>query len=83
MAGYCAYEPTKALHALTPTDHLKRCYRYCFSHHTRHVRKLRGQVEEKVCTSMMALASAEALPAPIYDLVINTIRPGGKKAVGK
>ncbi|KIJ31740.1 hypothetical protein M422DRAFT_266489 [Sphaerobolus stellatus SS14] len=81
MAGYCAYEPTKALHALTPTDHLKRCYHYCFSHHTRHVRALRGQVEENVRTSMMALASAEELPAPIYDLVISTILSGGKKAV--
>ncbi|KIJ43707.1 hypothetical protein M422DRAFT_252951 [Sphaerobolus stellatus SS14] len=81
MAGYCAYEITKPLFALTPSDHLKRCYHYCFLHYTRNVGDLRGYVEEVVCTSMMRLASAEELPPAIYESIIATIRNGGKKAI--
>ncbi|KIJ41597.1 hypothetical protein M422DRAFT_255518 [Sphaerobolus stellatus SS14] len=81
MAGYCAYEPMKALHKLTPSDHLKHCFRYCFSHFTHHVREFHGEAEEKVCTCMMTLASSEELPAPVYDSVVSTILSGGKKAV--
>ncbi|KIJ37989.1 hypothetical protein M422DRAFT_259375 [Sphaerobolus stellatus SS14] len=81
MTGYCAYDITKPLHMLTPSDHLKRCYRYCFSHFTRHVHDLRSHVVENVRTAMMSLASAEELPLAVYTQIVATIRGGGKKAV--
>ena len=61
--GYCAYEQTKALYALSVYDHLKRLYRYWFSHYTCNVGELKGHIEGEVITAMMSLASADALPA--------------------
>jgi len=80
MAGYCAIEITKALQDLTEYEHLKRVYRLCFEHYVTKIQKLRGHVEEKVCTAMISLASAE--PLPDYNGTLAVIRAGGKKAAG-
>ncbi|KIJ46901.1 hypothetical protein M422DRAFT_249642 [Sphaerobolus stellatus SS14] len=79
MMGYCAYEQTKALHKLSAYDHLKRVYRYCFSHYIWHVVELRGHIEGEVLTAMMSLASADALPADVYEKILFIIHNSGKK----
>ncbi|KIJ25851.1 hypothetical protein M422DRAFT_273135 [Sphaerobolus stellatus SS14] len=81
MMGYCAYEQTKALHKLSAYDHLKRIYRYCFSHYIRHVGELKGHVDGEVLTAMMSLASADALPAHVYEKILFIIGNSGKKGI--
>ena len=81
MAGYCAIEWNKALHALTEYEHLARFYRYCFAHFTRNVTALRNHVSSEVRQAMMSLASAE--PLPDFEGTLQLIRTGGKKAAGK
>lgn len=82
MAGYCAYDIKVELRNLSPEDHLKRIYRYCFSHSTRRVKGLRGHVSDEVCTAMMSLASADALPDVLLKEAMALIRAGGKKSAG-
>ncbi|KIJ40774.1 hypothetical protein M422DRAFT_256193 [Sphaerobolus stellatus SS14] len=79
MMGYCAYEQTKAIHNLSAYDHLKRLYRYCFSHYTHHVGELRGYVEGEVLTAMMSLTSVDALPVHVYEKILHIIHNSGKK----
>jgi len=67
---------------LSREDHLKRIYRYCFSHSTRRIQGIRGHVADKVCTAMMSLSSSEALPDTVYKETLNLIRSGGKKSNG-
>ncbi|KAF8574339.1 hypothetical protein K439DRAFT_1420638 [Ramaria rubella] len=80
MAGYCSIEWSKALHSLTPYEHLARMYRYCFSHFTRNVHGLRAHVSANVRGAMMSIASAE--PLPDFKGTLKLIRSGGKKAIG-
>ncbi|KAF8584190.1 hypothetical protein K439DRAFT_1660868 [Ramaria rubella] len=79
MAGYCIIEWSKALHALTPYEHLARFYHYCFTHFIRNVLALKGQVSLKVCMAMLSIAMAEALPD--FKGMLQQIRQGGKKAI--
>ncbi|KAF8576627.1 hypothetical protein K439DRAFT_1655220 [Ramaria rubella] len=76
MAGYCSIEWNKALHALTPYEHLARFYRYCFAHFTRNVTGLR--IAPKIRNAMMSLALAE--PLPDLEGTLRLICTGGKKA---
>ncbi|KAF8572755.1 hypothetical protein K439DRAFT_1506051, partial [Ramaria rubella] len=76
MAGYCSIEWNKALHALTPYEHLAQFYRYCFAHFSRNVTSL--QIAPKVRQAMMSLASAE--PLPDLEGTLRLIRTGGKRA---
>ncbi|KAF8582118.1 hypothetical protein K439DRAFT_1511983 [Ramaria rubella] len=78
MSGYCAIEWTKALHVLTPYEHLARMYRYCFAHFVRNVLALKGVVTFEVQAAMMSLSSAE--PLPNFEGTLQLIRQGGKKA---
>ncbi|KAF8574781.1 hypothetical protein K439DRAFT_1624082 [Ramaria rubella] len=79
MAGYCVIERSKALHALTPYEHLARFYRYCFIHFVRNVLALKGQVSLEVCTAMLSIAAAEVLPD--FEGTLQQIHQGGKKAI--
>ncbi|KAF8590817.1 hypothetical protein K439DRAFT_1657169 [Ramaria rubella] len=76
MAGYCSIEWNKALHALTPYEHLARFYRYCFAHFSRNITSL--QIAPKVRQAMMSLASAQ--PLPDLEGTLRLIRTGGKRA---
>ncbi|KAF8588892.1 hypothetical protein K439DRAFT_1613231 [Ramaria rubella] len=78
MSGYCAIEWTKALHVLTPYEHLACMYRYCFAHFVRNVLALKGVVTFEVQAAMMSLSSAE--PLPDFKGTLQLIRQGGKKA---
>ena len=82
MMGYCAYDQTKPLHELSAYNHLKRIYRYCFSHYTRHVREFRGLLEPCVLNAMMSLASADHLPPEVYENILTMICSSGKKGAG-
>src|SRR5215469_974757 len=81
MAGYCAIDWGKALHALTPYEHLERFYRYCVTHFMRNITKMRSQITPKVREAMISLASSE--PLPDFEGTLDVIRGGGKKAAGK
>ncbi|KAF8576790.1 hypothetical protein K439DRAFT_1622602 [Ramaria rubella] len=78
LAGYCAIEWTKALHALMPYKHLAHMYRYCFAHFVRNVLALKGHVTLEVQTAMMSIASAK--PLPNFEATLQQIQQGGKKA---
>ncbi|KAF8516406.1 hypothetical protein BU17DRAFT_67419 [Hysterangium stoloniferum] len=78
MTGYCAIEHTKALHTLSPYDHLARLYRLCFTHFTRKIGNLKGHVTLPIRAAMMSLYSAE--PLPDFEGTLQLIRSGGKKA---
>lgn len=80
-AGYCAIETHKALHSLTPYEHLARIYRYCFAHFVRHIREMRKEVSKEVRQAMLRLASSD--PLPDFDGTLNFIRKGGKKAASE
>lgn len=81
MHGYCSIEWTRPLYALSAREHLSRFYRYCFTHFTRNVSKLRGHLDESILSAMMSLASAE--PLPNFEQTLDFIRSGGRKANGK
>ncbi|KAF8525595.1 hypothetical protein BU17DRAFT_41669, partial [Hysterangium stoloniferum] len=78
MTGYCAIEHTKALHTLSPYEHLARLYRLCFTHFTRKIGNLKGHVTLPIRAAMMSLYSAE--PLPDFEGTLQLIRSGGKKA---
>lgn len=80
MREQLSSEWNKPLYVLTPTEHLTCLYRYCFTHYSRNVAKLCGQLDEKVLSAMMSLASSE--PLVNYEHIISIIRSGGKKALG-
>jgi len=46
------------------------------------VKGLRGHVSDEVCTAMMSLASADALPDVLLKEAMALIRAGGKKSAG-
>jgi len=57
-----------------------RFYRYCFTHYTHNIAKLRKLVSPEVYQAMFSIASTE--PLPDFDGTLEIIRKGGKKAVG-
>ncbi|KAF8581006.1 hypothetical protein K439DRAFT_1619372 [Ramaria rubella] len=77
MAGYCAIDWTKALHMLTPYEHLARISHYCFAHFVRNVLTLKGNISLEVQAAMMSLTSAE--PLPNFEATLQQICTGGKK----
>ena len=80
-AGYCAIDHHRALHSLTPYNHLARIYWYCMVHFIRNITALCHHVSLMVRKAMISLASVE--PLPDFEGTLNVIRAGGKKASGK
>ncbi|KAF8575834.1 hypothetical protein K439DRAFT_1623294 [Ramaria rubella] len=78
MVGYCTIEWTRALHTLTPYEHLACMYRYRCAHFIRNVNRLKGHISLGVRSAMMSIASAE--PLPNFKATLELIRQGGKKA---
>ncbi|KAF8508096.1 hypothetical protein BU17DRAFT_100034 [Hysterangium stoloniferum] len=78
MTGYCAIEHTKALHTLSPYEHLAHLYRLCFTHFTCKIGNLKGHITLPIRAAMMSLYSAE--PLPDFEGTLQLIRSGGKKA---
>jgi len=81
MTGDAPFEPGVLLSTLTPYEHLARFYRYCLTHHTHNVAKLRSHVTPEVYHAMMSIASAD--PLPDFNGTLSLIRGGGKKAAGE
>ncbi|KAF8523178.1 hypothetical protein BU17DRAFT_64069 [Hysterangium stoloniferum] len=81
MTGYCAIEHTKALHTLSPYEHLACLYHLCFTHFTCKIGNLKGHVTLPIHAVMMSLYSAE--PLPDFEGTLQLIRSGGKKAADK
>ncbi|KAF8587722.1 hypothetical protein K439DRAFT_1614148 [Ramaria rubella] len=73
MAGYCVIEWSKALHALTPYEHLARFYCYCFTDFIRNVLALKGHVSLEACCNGFVREARRPLVRPTYLPIFLTV----------